>query len=895
MAKRAQQGFQKPKRKRYGLYCGTAVLLLLALYGALLYNSRPDVAGDKLKVNEFRDVVGSGQVRDARILDYDTIIAGHYDRPDGAIGQFNVAVTKGHGIDNAQALLDENNVPYVVDHQFVKQLVMPATILIPALIMIVIFIYLLLSYSRGEGLFAVRSGARRADAKDPGVTFANVAGQDAAVAELREIRDFLTNPGRFKAVGATVPRGILLYGPPGCGKTLLARAVAGEAGAAFYSISGSDFVEMYVGVGAARVRELFREARRTTPSIIFIDELDSVGRRRSAGTVAVKDEQDQALNQILAELDGFSPLDGIIVIGATNRPDVLDPALLRPGRFDRSIGLERPDEEARHAILALHVRGKPLQPDVDLAAVAHRAVGLSAADLASVANEAALLAARAGKHAISSDELDAALTRILDAPERQRRLSMRSRTFTRSGTAEERVTFADVAGIDEALEELAELKHYLTEPERFVEIGARPPRGVLLSGPPGCGKTLLARALATEANAAFFSVAATEFVEVFVGEGSARVRDLFAEARSVAPAIVFLDEIDAVGTRRGGGTHDGSREREQTLNQILIELDGFDVRAGVIVVAATNRPEILDPALVRAGRFDRHIALGLPDRAARSRILEVHTKHKRMAPDVDVEAVAALTQGFSGADLANVLNEAALLTARRQRDRITMAVVEEAVERVGAGLASARRLAPAERKAVAYHEAGHALVGQALPGAMAPHKISLVARGQALGYTWNIDGEDRSLFGKTALIDRMAALLGGRTAEEMVFGQPLSGAADDLRRVAEMARWMVCELGMSEALGPLAYPPAQADGQRRPYSDETAQAIDAEVQRLVQEARDRARKVLASNRAGLDRTARALFEKETLTAQELERLVGSAPVAAPPAAAAGPRQVAGGF
>ncbi|MDQ4097972.1 MAG: AAA family ATPase [Actinomycetota bacterium] len=505
-------------------------------------------------------------------------------------------------------------------------------------------------------------------------------------------------------------------------------------------------------------------------------------------------------------------------------------------------------------------------------------MGLSGADLASVVNEAALLAARAGRQTISQTELDAALARVMEAPERQRRLSMRGRSFVRwTGSTDDRVTFADVAGVDEVLGELAEIKEYLTEPERFVDMGARPPKGLLLSGPPGCGKTLLGRALATETNAAFFPVASTEFVEVFVGEGAARVRDLFAEARSVAPAIVFLDEIDAIGAHRGVSI-DGQREREQTLNQILVELDGFEPRAGVIVVAATNRPEILDPALIRPGRFDRNIALGLPDRTARARILAVHARGKRLAPDVDLDAVAAMTQGYSGADLANVLNEAALLAARRRLETIPMAVVEEAVDRSATGLAATRHMAPGERKAVAYHEAGHALVGRALPGALLPRKVSIVARTHSLGGTWMGDTEDRSILPKSALIDRMAATLAGRVAEELVFGQPLTGAEDDLRRATAAARAMVCELGMGESLGPLAFPEANAAaGPVVPYSDETARTIDAEVQHLVQEAMERARGVLAGDRSSLDLVARALFDNETITDVELERLLVAAP------------------
>jgi len=439
------------------------------------------------------------------------------------------------------------------------------------------------------------------------------------------------------------------------------------------------------------------------------------------------------------------------------------------------------------------------------------------------------------------------------------------------------VTFADVAGAGEAIEELAGVRDYLAEPERFAQMGARVPRGILLSGPPGCGKTLLARAVAGEANAAFFTAAATEFVEVLVGQGAARVRDLFAEARAVAPAILFIDEIDAVGARRSEVSLDGHREREQTLNQILVELDGFEARAGVIVMAATNRPDILDPALVRAGRFDRQVAIDPPDRSGRHAILEIHAKGKPLAHDVDLQAVARMTQGFSGADLANVINEATLLTARRGLREVSPDVLEHAVERVMLGVGQRREvLSERERQITAYHEAGHALVGRALPQASSPHKLSIIPRGRRGGYVWSVDEEERAVHSRSALMDRMATMLGGRAAEQLVFGEPGSGAADDLAKVNDLARSMVCELGMAEALADLTFGNGH-DGSPR-YSEEEARLIGAEVRRLIGEARERARGVLAGSRASLDRIAQALLERETLTAEELEVLVGRSAV-----------------
>jgi ATP-dependent metalloprotease FtsH len=851
-----------------------AIVLLLAGYVGVIELSRPNVGGRTLRYDQFVEFVQRGRILDARVLNQDAVVVGHYRTGNRSSAAYNAAYLKTAGSqDMLLQMLVNRRVPTTIDQQFAKTLVLPATLLLPALILVVIFIYLILSYRRGTGLFGIQSGARRFRSQERPVTFRDVAGQDAAIAELRDLVLFLSEPSRFAQLGAQIPRGILLYGPPGCGKTLLARALAGEAGAAFYSISGSDFVELYVGVGAARVRDLFSEARRHAPAIVFVDELDSVGRRRAvASGVTSGEEQEQALNQLLAEMDGFSPSEGIIVLGSTNRPDLLDAALLRPGRFDRTVGLERPDEAGRLAILALHADSRRLAPGVDLEAIAHRAIGLTGADLANVVNEGALLAGRAGRSMISQSELDEALRRVMEAPERQRRLSMRNVSIGRRAAASGgRTTFADVAGADDAVAELHEVKDYLSEPERFARIGARTPRGILLAGPPGCGKTLLARAVAGEANAAFFSVAATEFVEIYAGQGAARVRDLFAEAQAVAPAILFIDEIDAVGGRRLDSALEGHREREQTLNQILVELDGFEPRAGTVVMAATNRVDMLDPALVRPGRFDRQVNVQLPDRAGRRAILAIHAHGKRLADDVDLDALAGFTPGFSGADLAAVLNEATLLAARRRLEEAPMQVVEEALERLVLGVSSRRHiLTPSERRLVAYHESGHALVGLALPGARVPTKLSVIPRGNALGFTWELEDADQVVHVRSQLVDQLAMLLGGRAAEVLAFGQPSSGAADDLRRASAIARRMVAELGMSDAVGALSYGP-DAPAQ---CSQEELALIGAEVRRLVDEAQRLATGVLESSRETLDDVATALLKHEVLDRRELEAIVG---------------------
>ena len=860
-----------------GFWASIVMVLLLVGYVQVIVASQPHPTGQRLNFLSFQDLAENGAIKRAQILDQDSYIEGTLQRRGGEPTRFNTPYLKSEtSRGDLTRTLTANQIPFSIDQQLRKTALPYLSVLLPTFMLIVIFAYFILAYRAGSGLFATNSGARKAGDDDSLLRFADVAAQHQAVTELRELAQFLTDPERFRKLGARIPKGVLLYGPPGCGKTLLARAVAGESGASFYSISGSDFVEMYVGVGAARVRELFKDARENAPAIIFIDEIDAVARKRKSGPSASEgssEEQGQALNQLLTEMDGFSADAGTIVIAATNRPDDLDQALLRPGRFDRAISVDRPDEAGRSEILALHARSKPMAADIDTSAIARRAIGLTGADLESVTNEAALLAARAGREDISQVELEQALTRILEAPERQRRLTMRDRNVGQQSLDAERVTFANVAGVGEAMTELEEIRDYLIDPAPFANMGARFPRGFLLVGPPGCGKTLLARAVAGESNAAFLAVAATEFTEIYSGEGSGRVRDLFARARAMAPAIIFIDEIDAIGARRESSS-DGNRERDQTLNQILIELDGFRARDNVIIMAATNRPEILDAALVRAGRFDREITVDLPDRKGRRDILQVHIGTKRLGPDVDLDAIAGITRGLSGADLANVMNEAALLSARRGRDVIAMATIEEAVERSTMGISRAHVLGDDERRTVAVHEAGHAVVATSISEAGLPHMISIIPSGRSLGRAWMTDGHDRLVYSRSAMIDEMAILLAGRCAEELIFGHAGSSAHGDLAEVGRIAHQMVRELGMSERVGPIGYPEEpDGDGHRVAYSDDTARVIDAEARLLVDEAYARATAVLRASRDALERMTSALLESETLTSAEIEKLM----------------------
>jgi len=444
-----------------------------------------------------------------------------------------------------------------------------------------------------------------------------------------------------------------------------------------------------------------------------------------------------------------------------------------------------------------------------------------------------------------------------------------------------KVTFSDVAGVDEAVQELTEIKEFLEAPQRFQRLGARIPKGVLLVGPPGTGKTLLARAVAGEAGVPFFSISGSDFIEMFVGVGASRVRDLFEQAKQNSPCIIFMDEIDAVGRQRGAGLGGGHDEREQTLNQLLVEMDGFDSKSGIIMLAATNRPDVLDPALLRPGRFDRQVVVDRPDLPGREKILRVHTRGKPLAPDIDIESIARGTPGFTGADLANLVNEAALFAARHNKNHIGMSEMEEAVDRVIAGPERKTRLiSDKEKEITAYHEGGHAIVGALLPEADPVHKITIIPRGQALGVTMSLPTEDRFMMSRGQLMAQLAMMLGGHAAERVVFDEITTGASNDLERVTQTARQMVTRFGMSEKLGPMALGHQQGqvfmgrDFNNQPdYSDEIAFQIDKEIRRIVDESYDTAEDLLVRNRTLLDELSKELIEHETVDAKHLMRLI----------------------
>ncbi len=447
-----------------------------------------------------------------------------------------------------------------------------------------------------------------------------------------------------------------------------------------------------------------------------------------------------------------------------------------------------------------------------------------------------------------------------------------------------KITFRDVAGADEAVQELHEIKEFLENPKKFQALGARIPKGVLLYGPPGTGKTLLARAVAGEAGVPFFSISGSDFVEMFVGVGASRVRDLFEQAKQNSPCIIFMDEIDAVGRHRGAGMGGGHDEREQTLNQLLVEMDGFEMNDNIILIAATNRPDILDPALLRPGRFDRQIAVDRPDRKGRKRILEVHTRGKPLASELDLDILAGQTPGFTGADLANLINESALLTARKGNREITMVELEEGIMRVIAGPEKKTRvMSEKERLITAYHEMGHAIVGHVLPNTDPVHKVSIISRGQALGYTISLPTEDKFLTTRAELADTMAMTLGGRAAEEIVFQEITTGASNDLEKVTETAKQMVMRYGMSERLGPRVFghnrgqPFLGREFNAEPdYSDEIAREIDDEIRRVVEEAHQSAKDILTDRRERLEEISKILLERETIDAKEFEALIEGA-------------------
>lgn len=714
--------------------------------------------------------------------------------------------------------------------------------------------------------------------------FDSVAGAREAKQELKDIVDFLKSPDKYRRLGAKIPRGVLLVGEPGNGKTLLAKTVAGEANCPFFSITGSDFIEVFVGVGAARVRDLFAKARQHAPCIVFIDEIDAIGRQRGSGFGGGHDEREQTLNQLLTEMDGFesSQAPAVIVLAATNIPEVLDKALLRPGRFDRRIDVPYPDLEGREQILKIHANKIKLGPDVDFNKIALDTAGFSGADLANLVNKAALTASKNNKERVSMEELLEAHKSMLQAggsyegggAALMTKGNAKPKMFV---PTQVKVKFDDVAGIPEAKEELQELVGFLKNPEKYRRLGAKLTRGVLLVGDPGNGKTLLAKAVAGEANCPFFSVSASDFVEIYVGVGASRVRDLFAQARRHMPSIIFIDEIDAVGSKRFMGADGGNEERNQTLNQLLTEMDGFNTgNSSIIIMAATNRPDVLDSALLRPGRFDKTIEIPYPDLKSREQILKVHTRGVTIDPTLDLHKIARGTPGFSGADLAHLINESALIATQANKDAVTMFDIENARDKImlGKELRSIL-LSDEERNMIAFHEAGHALVRLLTPQHADPlHKVTIVPRGKALGVTHSLPEKEKYLSTKDEMLTLLMVCLGGRIAEQLVFDVLSSGASDDFQKATDIARKMVCNYGMTDELGPVVYAQGRGDFT---YSQKTAEKIDEVVHKILREAQEKTYDLLQKNRDKLDKLAHALLEQETMYADQIYALLGIKP------------------
>ena len=752
-------------------------------------------------------------------------------------------------------------------------------------------IYLWRRISKGSGgnnnsssnIFNVGKSRAKINAQSQTSTrFSDVAGASEAKESLQDVIDYLKNPDQFKQLGARAPRGVLLVGDPGNGKTLLAKAVAGEVNCQFFSISGSDFIEVFVGVGAARIRDLFEQARRAAPSIIFIDEIDTIGRQRGTGLGGGHDEREQTLNQLLAEMDGFNTEDvPVVVLAATNLSETLDKALLRPGRFDRQVLVPYPDLEARKQLFTIALRKIKAAKDVNIAELADLTAGFTGADVANLANQATVLAVRDKKVEVTHDYFMRAYALLKKSQQDgggdvhvASKTSHRARMYMPSQI---KITFKDVAGVLEAKEELTDVVDFLRHPDKYRKLGATLTRGVLLVGDPGNGKTLLAKAVAGEANCPFYSVSASEFVEMYVGVGAARVRDLFTQARKHGPSIIFIDEIDAIGSKRMNATGGGD-EYNQTLNQLLIEMDGFDSSsASIVVLAATNRPDILDAALLRPGRFDRRVDVPYPDLKSRESILRLHAKKIVMDDSINFEKLARGTPGFSAAYLANLVNEAAIDAARNNQEIVTLANFDEARDKIILGKAlKSITLTPKDIKETAIHEAGHALIILMTPEIADPlYKVTVIPRGKALGVTHSMPERERHNKTKAQLENDIMVALGGRIAEEIVLGATnvSTGAFSDLRQATKIAHYMVCSYGMSE-LGFIMYDDREHE---LSYAPATAQLIDQQVKKIIDQCYAQAQALLTSNASKITLLTDELVAKETLFAREIYTLLNITP------------------
>jgi cell division protease FtsH len=763
---------------------------------------------------------------------------------------------------------------------FVKQLIIS---LAPILLLIGVIMYTMRGAGGAMGgknpMSFGKSKARLITKDESHVTFEDVAGVEEAKEEVGELVDFLSDPSKFTKVGGKIPKGVLMVGPPGTGKTLLAKAVAGEADVPFFFISGSDFVEMFVGVGASRVRDMFDQAKKNAPCIIFIDEIDAVGRQRGAGMGGGHDEREQTLNQMLVEMDGFEGSEGIIVVAATNRPDVLDPALLRPGRFDRTVTVGLPDINGRDAILKVHMRKLPIAKNVKSMDIARGTPGFSGADLANLTNEAALIAARFSKKLVGMRELEKAKDKIMMGAERKGMVM---------DAAEKEMTAYHEAGH-------AIVGRLMPEHDPVYKVSIIPrgrALGVTMFLPEKDSYSISKRKLNSQVASLFGGRIAEELVygedAVTTGASNDIERATEIQAKKNAPCIIFIDEIDAVGRQRGAGMGGGHDEREQTLNQMLVEMDGFEGSEGIIVVAATNRPDVLDPALLRPGRFDRTVTVGLPDINGRDAILKVHMRKLPIAKNVKSMDIARGTPGFSGADLANLANEAALIAARFSKKLVGMREFEKAKDKIMMGAERKGMVMDAsEKEMTAYHEAGHAIVGRLMPEHDPVYKVSIIPRGRALGVTMFLPEKDSYSISKRKLNSQVASLFGGRIAEELVYGEDAvtTGASNDIERATEIAHKMVKLWGMSSVMGPMAYGEDEGEvflgrqvTKHKHISDETFTKVDSEIRKIIDTNYSAAYKIIKDNRDILDAMAAALVEFETIDTNQIDDLMARIPM-----------------
>ena len=711
-----------------------------------------------------------------------------------------------------------------------------------------------------QGIEKVRQGLDFGTKLANNVTFDDVAGVKKSKGKILQIVDFLKRPDYYTRLGAKIPRGVLLSGPSGTGKTLIAKAMANSADVPFISVTGPDLANIYNNP-VERMHALFKEAREKSPCIIFIDEIEAIGAVDNRYG-ATNQSRTPALSQLLLEMDGMGNNSGVIVLAVCNHQDRLDKSLLRAGRLDRHIYVAQPDTEERAEIFQLYLKDVKLADDVDLSKLAEITSGLSGADISKVCNDAAFTATVADEETVKFSYFEQAVVNVRKGLEDK---SMEMGT----------IKFADVAGMEEAKREVTEIVDFLKHPEKYSHLGGRIPKGALLVGPPGTGKTMLAKAVAGEAHVPFFSRSGSEFVEMYVGVGASRVRELFAEAKEKAPCVVFIDEIDAVGTKR---SNEGfNSEHDQTLNQLLTEMDGIDGASGVIVLAATNREDILDDALLRPGRFDRKVHVTLPALTDREAIFKVHLKKVKVDETVDLTQLARQTPGMSGAEIANVCNEAAILAARQNREAVTMADFNEAIDKVTLGLENKSMLMTRQDVyETAVHEAGHTTTIWLLEHAAPLVKISIVPRGKALGVNMTMP-EERVGYTKQAFLDEICSFMGGRAAEELFLGTIGTGALNDMQQATRIARSMVMYYGMSEKMPNISYYDPQGQLGQRPYSDERARLIDEETSRIVNEQYDRAKKLISEHAEQHHKVVDALMEKEVIFPADVEAIFGKRP------------------